>query len=217
MDLQLSQLFPAIDKIQKKHGDANYTALYGAGCIKNPKVMFLFMNPTAKNLTTSKSWTGMRAPWIGLKNTWRFMWKLGFIDQAMLNKVEDLTEADWTPEFTHDLYSHIAMNKAYLTNLARCTQADARHVSDRVFKESRNITLEEITLINPEVIIAFGNQVSSNLLQIPIKVSATRKKKFKLQIKNIAYPVFPTYYPVGMGQRNMPKAVSDIKAILNTI
>lgn len=216
MKLQLSQLFDKIDKVHQKHGDKNYTALYGAGCIKNPKVMFLFMNPTGKNLTTSKNWTGMRAPWIGLKNTWRFMAKLGIVDQAILHKIQSFKTHDWTPQFTQDLYSHVAQNKAYLTNLARCTQPDARHIPDIVFRESRDVTIHEISLVNPEIIISFGNQVSTHLLQIPIKVSEARKKRFNLVVKNKSFPVFPTYYPVGMGQRNMQKAITDIQAILDS-
>jgi len=49
MSLQLQQLFKDFDKLHLKHGDRNYHSIYGAGCIKSPKFMFVFMNPTAKN------------------------------------------------------------------------------------------------------------------------------------------------------------------------
>ncbi len=217
MTLQLDELKTEIDKLHEKHGDQNYTALYGTGCIKKPEVMFLFMNPTAKNITVNKQWDGIRAPWIGLKNTWKLMFRLGVIDEKTLTRIQSINADSWTPEFATTLYQQVAKNKVYLTNLARCTQPDARHVSDVVFRESRNITLKEIELLQPKVIIAFGNQVASNLLQQAIKVSECRRRKHELVVGKKTYAVYPAYYPVGMGQRNMPKAIQDIQAILKTI
>jgi hypothetical protein len=214
MDLQLEQLKLEIDKLQQKHGDKNYTALYGTGCIKKLDMMFLFMNPTAKNISVSKDWNGMKAPWLGLKNTWKLMYKLNVISEKTYNIITPMKPIDWTPDFTVKLYEEVAKNKIYLTNLARCTQSDARHVSDIIFRESRDVTLEEIKLLKPKFIIAFGNQVSSNLLQKSIKVSECRKQKYELKIGNEVYDVYPTYYPVGMGQRNMSKAIEDILSII---
>ncbi len=214
MKLQVDSIMPEIDALQKKHGHPDYAALYGAGCINRPDVMFLFMNPTAKNLTVRKDWKGIRAPWVGLKNTWRLMNKLGFVDKALLEEIEEMNSEDWDHDFVEKAYGSIAKKKAYLTNLARCTQPDARHVPDVVFRESRNITLEEIKLVNPKVIIAFGNQVASNLLEQDIRVSEWRGKKVPLKIDKKSYDVYPVYYPVGMGLRNINKAIEDIGIIL---
>jgi DNA polymerase len=217
MEFQIKEIQKDIDRLHKKHGDKNFTPLYGTGCIKNPKVLFLFMNPTAKNLTVHKSWEGIRAPWIGLKNTWRLMKELGFINSELNEKVRGSRKEEWNHEFAIELYSCVAKNKGYLTNLARCTQPDARHVSDVVFRESLAITLREIELINPKIIISFGNQVSTNLLGYPIKVSETRKQKHDLRIGKKTYTVYPTFYPVGMGLRNMSKAIEDIKFVMKSI
>jgi hypothetical protein len=40
-----------------------------------------------------------------------------------------------------------------------------------------------------------------------------KKKKEKLVIKNKEFDVYPVYYPVGQGMRNIKKAVSRIKTI----
>lgn len=217
MNLQLDQLKLEIDRLQKKLGDQDYSALYGTGCMKNPDVMFLFMNPTAKNLSVHKDWPGIRAPWVGLKNTWKLMSLLGVISNKTYNTIQSFRMSDWTPEVAVALYKEVAENKVYLTNLARCTQPDARHVPDVVFRESRDITLKEIELLQPKVIIAFGNQVASNLLQKPIRVSECRGLKYDLVVGEKTYSVYPTYYPVGMGQRNMPIAIEDIQAVLRNI
>lgn len=213
--LQVDSIKGEIDELQKKHGHKDFCALYGTGCIKRPKVMFLFMNPTAKNLTVKKEWKGIRAPWVGLKNTWRLMHKLNVISDKTIALIESMDEEDWTDEFVVKLYSEVSSSGAYLTNLARSTQPDARHISDTIFRESRKVTLEEISIIRPRMIIAFGNQVSTTLLGQSIKVSECRRKKFELEIGKYSYDVYPTYYPVGMGIMNMAKAVSDIKYIVS--
>lgn len=214
MNLQIDSIKPEIDRLQEKYGHPDYVALYGTGCIKNPDVFFLFMNPTAKNLTVKKDWKGIRAPWVGLKNTWRLMNKLGFVDDELLSAIEGMRAEQWDHAFVGKAYMHIAKKKAYLTNLARCTQPDARHVSDRVFKESREVTLEEIALVKPKVIIAFGNQVASSLLGQDVRVSEWRGKKAELRIGTKSFDVYPVYYPVGMGLRNIGKAIEDINKIL---
>ncbi len=215
--LQLSALQSGIDALQRKHGDTRYTALYGAGRIKKPRVLFLFMNPTARNLGVHATWRGMRAPWLGLKNTWKLMCELGIIGRKTYSHIQGLTPDNWTPDFAETLYGEVANNGAYLTNLARCTEPDARHVADKVFRESRNITLAEIALVEPKAVIAFGNQVASNLLEQPIQVSKHHGKKYDLQIGEKTFAVYPTYYPVGMGQMNMPKAIKDIRKILKSM
>lgn len=214
MNLQLPQLFPETDSLHKKHGDSSLCMVYGTGCIKNPDILFLFMNPTARNLTTHKTWKGIRAPWIGINTTWSLLNKLGIIKPETFEKIKKMKREEWNDLETRKLYEEVAKKKVYLTNLARCTHSDARHVSDSVFRESREVTLKEIELVNPKIIIAFGNQVASNLLQEKITVASCRMQKFDLVIGKKKFAVYPTYYPVGMGQRNMPKAIEDILSIV---
>jgi len=58
------------------------------------------------------------------------------------------------------------------------------------------------------------NQVSSVLLNKNIKVSEYRKKYESLVIKNNKYKVYPVYYPVGQGMRNIKIAKEDINWII---
>jgi DNA polymerase len=76
--------------------------------------------------------------------------------------------------------------------------------------------LEEIYEIDPEIVIAFGNQVSSILLDKKITVSNYKKtERESLVIKDKQFDVYPCYYPVGQGMRNIKKATNRIKAILD--
>jgi len=49
--LQIEHLKKDIDKLQTIYGNPKLNAIYGAGCIHDPKVLFLFMNPTARNIS----------------------------------------------------------------------------------------------------------------------------------------------------------------------
>ena len=104
---------------------------------------------------------------------------------------------DWSPEFSLDLYKKLAQDKIYITNLAKCTQTDARPLHDKVFKEYLELIYQEIDIIQPKKIVCFGNQVSSILLGKNIKVSEYQTVECEeLKIKNKIYKVYPTFYPV---------------------
>jgi DNA polymerase len=119
-----------------------------------------------------------------------------------------------TENFAEQLYKEIADKKIYITNLAKCTQADARPLKDKVFKDYLTYTMEEIALLQPKHIISLGNQVSSILLHKPIRVSEYKNNDHEtLTIDNTTYKVYPTFYPVGQGMRNMPLAIERIQKI----
>lgn len=123
--------------------------------------------------------------------------------------------ADWTEEFSLEVYKEIASNNVYISNLAKCTQTDARPLPDRVFKEYLDLMYEEIDHIKPEHIISFGNQVSSILLNKKVTVSTyTNTEHENLIIKEHNYKIYPTFYPIGQGMRNLPKAIARIQKIL---
>jgi DNA polymerase len=122
----------------------------------------------------------------------------------------------WTYEFAEKLYSELSKKSVYITNLAKCTQNNAHSVKDIVFRSYLSNTLKEIDKINPKNIISFGNQVSSILLNKKIKVSDyTKKQKEILKLNNKSFDVYPSYYPVGQGMRNIKKAIIRLKNIID--
>ena len=217
MNLQLESLKPKIDELQKQFGHPDYTALYGTGCIKRPDLCFIFMNPTARNVSVNKNWTGLKASWLGTKNTWKLLHQLELIPTELFRTTQEKKPIDWNNEFAMKIYGEIAKKKVFITNLARSTQPDARPLPNYVFASCLSLMEEEISLLRPKTIITFGNQVSSALLKKPIKVSENRHQLFPLTIGNKTYPVYPTYYPVGMGIMNMGKAIEDIKWVISNL
>ncbi len=215
MRLQLSNSCNALSALHRTHGESRLCPIYGAGCIRKPKAIFLFMNPTAKNISAHRTWKGIRAPWIGTKNIWKIIYAVGGITKDLFEETQSRITSEWTPEFAIDIYETCAKNGLYITNLAKCTQIDARPLHTKIFEEYLPHTLEEIMSIQPEKIFSFGNQVSEILLQKPIKVSEYKKSQNEtLIIGSKSFPVFPTWYPVGQGMRNMKKAIIRIKSNL---
>lgn len=213
--MQLQELKSTFDKLQKQFGDPKLNSIYGAGCLENPDVCFVFMNPTGKNVAADPNWKGLRAPWIGTKNVWKLFAKLGLISNELFESIQSMHATAWTPEFAQSVYQELADRRLYVTNLSKSTQADARPLPDSIFKEYLPAFHKEMHAIQPKQIITFGNQVSSILLERPIKVSEARKAAISLSIKEAKFPVYPTFYPVGQGMRNIDKAVEDIRWILH--
>ena len=73
--------------------------------------------------------------------------------------------------------------------------------------------MKEMEIVNPKVIILFGNLVSSIVLGEKVSVSNVRKKEFLLKDKFKCYSV---YYPVGNGAFNVDKSIEDILYIINS-
>lgn len=207
----LEELKEKYNNMQKKYGDKELDSINFGGCEDNPDICFVFMNPTKRNITSSKEWKGIKSPWIGTKNIWKLFYEIGVINEEVYKKIDSIKGKDWTYEFAEEVYKEVENNKVFITNLAKCTQTDARELKDEVFKKYLNLFYKEMDIVNPKKIILFGNQVSSIVLNQKICVSKVRKECFKM--KN--HEFYPVYYPVGNGSFNVDKAIEDIKYIMN--
>ncbi|HAU29868.1 MAG TPA: hypothetical protein DCW68_07170 [Rhodospirillaceae bacterium] len=208
--MQLTHLHPAFDALQRLHGAENLNSIYGAGCTTRPDLCFIFMNPTGRNIASDKSWTGLKAPWINTKHVWKLFHAVHLISTETFTEIQNRKTDAWTPEFARTVYAELSANKIYVTNLGKCTQLRATPVSNTVFRAYLPLLDTEISTIAPKKIMTFGNQVSSLFLGRSIKVSDMRKQSLPKQIGTQTFPVFPIYYPVGQGMRNLPLAIEDI-------
>ncbi|MBP6084952.1 hypothetical protein KA517_01810 [Candidatus Gracilibacteria bacterium] len=212
--LQLPQFFPLLDQLQTQYGDAHLSATYGVGCTVKPRLCLVFMNPTARTVSTALDWTGIRACWLGTKNIWKLFHAVDLISSVDFQQTQSLKATAWTPDFAQHLYQSIAEQGVYVTSLGKCSQVDARPLPDSVFRAYLDQTYAEIVALQPEVIVTFGNQVSSVLLQKKISVSkyvATAHET--LVVQDQPFQVYPTYYPVGLGMRNIGKAIDRLRMI----
>ena len=212
--LKNEKLIKEFDILQEKFGSVNCNSVYGGGKDNKPDLCLVFMNPTAKNIATNKEWKGIRCQWLGTKQVWNFLANAGLFDKDLNNQIQNMRPKDWSPKFCKEVYDEVAKQGLYITNLAKCTQDDARPLPDKVFKEYRDLLLEEIKMVNPKKIILFGNQVSSIVLNKKISVSEYRKRSEDLVLEKKNFKCYPVYYPVGNGFFNTPKAIEDIKYIV---
>lgn len=212
--MKINDLNKQYDKLQIKYGTKELDSIYNGGCEQNPDICFVFMNPTGRNIASLKSWKGRKSPWLGTKNIWKLFYSVGLLSKKTYNEINSKKPKDWDYDFCDYVYSEIENNKVFITNLGKCTQIDARPLSDEVLNKYLDLLFKEIDIINPKVIITFGNQVSSIVLNKKISVSENRKISHELEINKNKYKVYPVYYPVGNGIFNIDKSIEDIKWIL---
>ena len=214
---KLNELKKEYDKLQVKYGAKELDSIYNGGCIDNPDICFVFMNPTGRNIASSKEWKGIKSPWIGTKNIWKLFYQVGLLDSDIYNIIQSIKGSSWTEEFAKEVYDDVKKHKFFITNLGKCTQIDARTIPDKVYLEYLDLLYKEIEIINPKVIVLFGNQVSSLVLDRKISVSLCRKEEFIKNINGKDYSFYSVYYPVGNGIFNMDKSIEDINFIKEII
>ena len=215
--MKIEELKKEYDKLQLKYGAKELDSIYNGGLENNPDICFVFMNPTKRNIASSKEWKGLKSPWIGTKNIWSLFYDLGLLDKDVYDKIRSIKGSEWTEEFANLVYENVKKHKYFITNLGKCTQVDARELPDSIYLEYLYLLEKEIEIINPKVIILFGNQVSSIVLNEKISVSQCRKKLFKKQINGKEYNFYPVFYPVGNGRFNIDKSIEDILYIKENI
>ncbi|MDD4547240.1 MAG: uracil-DNA glycosylase family protein [Bacilli bacterium] len=215
--MNFKELNKEYDKLQLEYGSKELHPIYSGGCRKKPLVLFVFMNPTAKNIASFNEWKGRRLPWIGSKNIWKLFYELDLLDKDIYDEIMIRKGKDWDEKFADLVYENVEKHKYFITNLGKCTQIDARPLPDLVFKKYLDLLYKEIDLVRPKIIVTFGNQVSSIVLDENIQVSKCRQVTFKRVINNIEYNIYPTYYPVGNGMRNIDKTIEDLSKILKKI
>lgn len=204
-DLQVVDLHSSFDILQETYGDKSLNAIFGAGQIRKPKLALVFMNPTARNCGAYPTWKGIRALWVGTTQVWGLLQDLGVVSSETYKAIK-LYKSNWPESFAYDVYKEVAANGYYITNLAKCTQLDARPLGNDVFKKYLKLFWQEVNAVSASKIVTFGAQVSSLVLERAISM-----QEFHGQVvKYNGFSVMPTYYPVGQGRRNAPYMIADV-------
>ncbi len=212
--MKLTSLNKEYDRLQKIYGDSSLHSIYNGGCDTNPDICCVFMNPTGRNIASLPNWPGPYYPWLGTKNIWDLFRSVDLIDEDIYQKIKSIKSSDWDQDFCYKVYDSISKHRVFITNLGKCTQVDARPLKDSSYHEYLPLLEKEIKIINPKIIILFGNQVSSIFLDEKISVSQARKIPYQKKIGRDKYTCFSVFYPVGNGRFNIDKSIEDIKWII---
>lgn len=193
--------------------------ILGAGKIKNPKLMVVFINPTSRNISSDKEWKGLRFPFIGRKSPWNIFEKVGWIDQNLFQEIKN-NENKWSYQFAEKVCSSLSKRGVYITNIVKCTGKDATLPSISKIKSQSSLFEQEIEAVNPQIIVSFGSLPTKALLKTDIKMSkfykdviAHKTNFYDIKIKDKTFKVFPCYYPIGRGS---PKKAVQMLMGLNS-
>ena len=116
--MQLEDLKVEYDILQSKYGAKELDSIYNGGCTENPDICFVFMNPTGRNIASSKEWKGIKSPWIGTKNIWDLFYSLNLMDEKIYEKIYEkikkIKDIEWTEKFAEEVYDDVKEHIVYI-------------------------------------------------------------------------------------------------------
>lgn len=181
------------------------------GRLKSPDIVLVFINPTARNISSNKSWIGPRFPFLGTNQVWRVLSNAGLLP----GEFSKIKKEDWTVAFARGLERTLKKRKIALTNLCKGTKPDGRNPGKEEIKEGAAELFREIEKMRPRAIVAMGLIPFEALSGERIKLKDSAGKLFRARVSGRTYPLYPCYFPVGRG--NPKKAESVLRGILRQL
>ena len=182
----------------------NYRHVPGGGWSAQPTLMFVFINPTVRNMTAHASWSGTRFPFAGKPKLWEILATAGFVRSDLPEQIAALGR---TPEMVELLVAETRRRKLYVTNAVKCVDHGSNLPTAARVVAAWPLLQAEIALIQPRYVVAFG--------LIPFRVLTGSNVRLSDQlwdaqhghcaffashpIDGQTYPVFPCYFPTGRG------------------
>jgi len=207
----LGELWTHVAELNWRHfPENNLQPILGGGKTSRPKIMFVFINPTAANISSDKGWRGPCFPFIGTRQVWRVFHKAGLLDQGIMDAIN--SDHNWSLEFTDEVLGFLKKKGIYLTNIVKWTGHDATLPDSEKIRLFLPVLKREIEIIRPEYIITFGLIPFERLTGQKIKLAdyysdvmeCGRLKHFDLQVDSVKTKVIPCYFPVGRGIQREP-------------
>ena len=182
----------------------NHRHVPGGGCIEQPDVMLVFINPTVHNITAHADWPGTRFPFAGKPKLWRILAEAGYVDPEL---PEQFARLGPTPELVDVLIEETRLRRLYLTNAVKCVDDGSNLPSTARVAMGWPILQREIDLVQPRHIIAFGlipfRQLTGTQVRLADVLWDARQGRLapyqSRPIDGRTYPVFPCYFPTGRG------------------
>ena len=109
--MKIKELNKFYDKLQLEYGEPTLSSIYNGGCEDNPDLCFVFMNPTGRNIASTKEWKGRRSPWIGTKNIWKLFYNVGLLDEELYGQIQAKKPNEWNEEFADTVYNEVEKRK----------------------------------------------------------------------------------------------------------
>jgi len=215
MTHKLIELWNEIDNCKECRDSGNKLQhILGGGKETNPEIMFVFINPTYRNITANPNYKGRRFPFIGTKEIWNAFVKSGILDDSVLKSFSN----------SNLVINEIEKKEIYFTNLIKCTNSNSELPDMKLINKKLSLLFREIDIVKPNLIVTFGLLPFFAITGSKIKLSEFYNKQLNSnelitysskEIEGITYNVFPCYFPVGRGKRK--EALILLKLIKNKV
>ena len=213
----LARLYDRIDCCRFCRRDRNRLLhIHGAGA-RRPDLMLVLVNPTHRNLSSDPAGehaAGPRFPFIGVRQFWRVLADGGLIDQKVAAALPP--RAGWRPEHTELVRRELVRNRLYLSNIVKCCYPHGDYPAPEVVRDQLGLLAEEVRLVRPRRIVAFGCLVHRTLTGENVTLSeywrpGAGRKPAREKLTGLGLPVVPCYFPIGRG--NPKKAAAVLRRI----
>lgn len=217
----LEELWEQVGDLNRKYFPENGLApILGGGQTVNPKVMFVFINPTARNISSDPAWEGPRFPFIGTKPVWRVFHQAGFFRDDLMEVVE---RGIWSVDFALQVQKFLEGQSLYLTNLVKWTGPDGSLPDRGKISLFLPLMIREVEIVAPKYIVTFGSLPFECLTGQKITLSdyydqISKQEKLLPQVARIGAAfakVIPCYFPVGRG--DPARAIEILKLVEDLI
>jgi len=203
---KLQKLYRRVDKCNFcKTGRNQLQHIHGYGAM-SPKLMLILVNPTYRNLSSDPEYRGDRFPFIGVRQFWKVLAGSGLIGKKVAYGLPQ--RKDWIGKHTEQVKKELVKNRLFLTNIVKCCYNHSAYPSKNVIENQLELLAEEIKIVKPKVIVAFGGLVFKTLTEKSIKLadywSGPLDKSTEV-VSGLGIPVMPCYFPIGRG--NPRKAI----------
>lgn len=215
-DKKLQKLYAQVDNCKFCKIDRNVLQhIHGFGVL-NAKLMLVLVNPTYRNLSSDPEYKGVRFPFIGVRQFWKVLADGGLINKKVAYNLP--LRKDWQKKQTELIKNELIRHKFFLTNIVKCCYSHSAYPDKRVIAEQLKLLADEINIVRPKKIIAFGGLVFKTLTGKSIKLSEYWKKrgtgKSREVISGLKVLTEPCYFPIGRGNPN--KSAEILRKLLPT-
>lgn len=213
---KLQKLYEQVDDCKFCRADKNLLQhIHGFGAL-NPNLMLILINPTYRNISSDPKYKGTRFPFIGVRQFWKVLADGGLIDRKIVKNLP--IRAKWKNEHTKQIQKELIRKKLFLTNVVKCCYNHGSYPENRVIAAHLKLLAEEIKIVRPKKIVAFGGLVYKILTGKNIKLTEYWNEgkigNDSEIISGLKIPIIPCYFPVGRG--NPPKAAEIMRKFLRT-
>jgi uracil-DNA glycosylase family 4 len=221
MASELAQLWQTVDDCSDCRQAGNgLRHIMGGGLEKEPDIMFVFINPTHRNITSRADYDGPRFPFLGTNEIWKVFADAGLLEPDLVRRVGN----GWNQELIEKVICTVREAGLYFTNLVKCTQPDSRMPSRKMIRKKLDLLLKEISIVHPKLIVAFGILPFETLSNAELKLATHYQNQISstdlltypsIPVLDEVFQVFPCYFPVGRGDRK--RAIDLLKVLEKAI